>query len=246
MNRLLLWAARLYPRWWRTRYGDELEALLEESGPRFRDVWDIAKEALTMQARRFVVLATVGAVLGGLAGGLMSRARHRHMYVVPSLMAVSTPGTDDPAATAQAVNSLVQTAFTRDALANILSMSRVYEAERPHKTTDQLVQRLREDIRIAPVPSNPHQFTVAFAGASPHLAAEIGRKLVTRLVDSNVRDANLRPTPPLTLQAIETLPLSPNRPPVAASFLVTAWAAVGALVGLALAWLRRGAPAEAV
>jgi hypothetical protein len=75
MKHLIQWAARLYPRAWRKRYGEEFAALLEDTGPQARDTWDIAKEALSMQIQRTAALAVIGTMLGGLAGGLISLYR---------------------------------------------------------------------------------------------------------------------------------------------------------------------------
>jgi len=47
--RLTKWAARLYPRWWRERYGEEFAALLEDARPGFFGVLDVARGAMTMQ-----------------------------------------------------------------------------------------------------------------------------------------------------------------------------------------------------
>ena len=35
-RRLVRWATRLYPRWWRKRYGAELDALLDDIDLRWR------------------------------------------------------------------------------------------------------------------------------------------------------------------------------------------------------------------
>ena len=43
------WAARLYPAAWRARYGDELDVLMEDAAPRWTDLIDLLRGALTMQ-----------------------------------------------------------------------------------------------------------------------------------------------------------------------------------------------------
>jgi len=40
------WALRLYPEWWRTRYGDEMSALMEEVPPSLGTVVDLMKGAV--------------------------------------------------------------------------------------------------------------------------------------------------------------------------------------------------------
>ena len=65
---LLLRAARLYPKAWRARYGDEFAAMIEdlpEGRARWATVGDILRGAVRMRARQSVMGM---AVLGGLAG----------------------------------------------------------------------------------------------------------------------------------------------------------------------------------
>lgn len=65
---LLLWAARLYPKAWRARYGDEFAAMIEDlpaGRARWATVGDILRGALVMRVRRSVMGMTV---TGGLAG----------------------------------------------------------------------------------------------------------------------------------------------------------------------------------
>ena len=81
-RRLVRWATRLYPRWWRRRYGAELDALLDDVDLRWRDVGSIVRGGIVMrltqpeptyamrqegQARRAVplVLAAVAALQVG-------------------------------------------------------------------------------------------------------------------------------------------------------------------------------------
>ncbi len=49
MNLLLNLVLRLYPKWWRERYGDEFNALLEDVRPGIVDTLNILKGALAMQ-----------------------------------------------------------------------------------------------------------------------------------------------------------------------------------------------------
>jgi hypothetical protein len=46
MKRLVRWIARLYPREWRARYGQEFDALLEDMNLTWRDVFGVALSAL--------------------------------------------------------------------------------------------------------------------------------------------------------------------------------------------------------
>jgi hypothetical protein len=229
IQKMTQWASRLYPRAWRERYGEEFGALLEDSEPRLRDTWDIAKEALLMQVRRTAAFVAVGAILGGLAGGIISRQRPR--YSASAVMAVSVPGVNTAEANGQAVRSLVEASWTRDALLETIASLKLYS---PDRSADALIRRMRENIRVAPFDKTAHLFTVEFVGANPNQAQEVRTALVRRLIDDNIR---IGASPRATFQLLETRPVAraiPRR-----SALIAFWTAVGACVGLALAWLRR-------
>jgi hypothetical protein len=70
MGRMARWMIRLYPVSWRARYGDELEALLSETGADARIVGDLARGGLRMQLKAwpFPLLAIVLGLAGLLVG----------------------------------------------------------------------------------------------------------------------------------------------------------------------------------
>ena len=49
---LVGWATRLYPRWWRERYGAELDALLDDVDLRWRDIASIVRGGMVMRLTR--------------------------------------------------------------------------------------------------------------------------------------------------------------------------------------------------
>jgi hypothetical protein len=51
MKRLALWFTRLYPRWWRARYGQEFNALLEDAPVTLPHVFGILVSALEMRMK---------------------------------------------------------------------------------------------------------------------------------------------------------------------------------------------------
>ena len=63
---LVGWATRLYPRWWRKRYGAELDALLDDVDLRWRDVASIVRGGMAMRLTR-PELAMYEAPKGGRA-----------------------------------------------------------------------------------------------------------------------------------------------------------------------------------
>jgi hypothetical protein len=51
MKRLARWFTRLYPRWWRARYDQEFNALLEDATVTLLDVFGVVRSALEMRMR---------------------------------------------------------------------------------------------------------------------------------------------------------------------------------------------------
>ena len=74
MGRIARWMIRLYPASWRARYGDELEALLADTGADARIVGDLARGGMRMQLKAwpFPLLAVVLGIAGLLAGAGIS------------------------------------------------------------------------------------------------------------------------------------------------------------------------------
>jgi hypothetical protein len=72
MTTLLRLAVRLYPAWWRRRYGRELDALLADLSPGWRDVIDLTLGALAMQLRRPVSIPAGCAIAGALVGTIIA------------------------------------------------------------------------------------------------------------------------------------------------------------------------------
>jgi capsular polysaccharide biosynthesis protein len=74
MKRVAQFLIRLYPPSWRARYGEEFEALIEDSPVAFSGIFDLVKGAIKMRlsAPAFPKLALVLSVSGLLAGLLVS------------------------------------------------------------------------------------------------------------------------------------------------------------------------------
>jgi uncharacterized protein involved in exopolysaccharide biosynthesis len=72
MKRLVYLATWLYPPWWRQRYARELEALLDDMEPGWRELFDVMNGALTMQFRTRATIAAVCALTGAIIGGFVA------------------------------------------------------------------------------------------------------------------------------------------------------------------------------
>ena len=119
MKRLLRVAARLYPRAWRVRYGEEFDALIDEMRPRWRDVVNTVVGALMMQISRLTLLPVATAIIGAVAGAAISLAMPP-VYASSSWVLVQSAGT--PVEHDQRIRSAIdaalqETAFDKTAIA---------------------------------------------------------------------------------------------------------------------------------
>ena len=72
MTRLVRFAVRLYPSWWRQRYAKELEALLEDVEPGWYELFDVFTGAFRMQIKTLGTIPVVCALAGAIAGGIIA------------------------------------------------------------------------------------------------------------------------------------------------------------------------------
>jgi hypothetical protein len=91
MRPLLRAAARLYPRAWRARYGEEFDALIDDLTPRWRDVLNIVFGALIVQISRPAALPVAIALGGAILGAAVSLAMPP-VYASSARVLVLMPG----------------------------------------------------------------------------------------------------------------------------------------------------------
>lgn len=133
MNWLLRWAIALYPAAWRARYGAELAGLVEDAGSRPGDVVDLVWGAITMQVSRREVWGWVGGLgLLGLAVGAGFGLSEKGMYI----------------ASADSLKDS-RSALSRTSLARIINDFELYPAERTREPIDDIIEKMRADIRIS-------------------------------------------------------------------------------------------------
>jgi hypothetical protein len=111
MKGLLRAAARLYPRAWRDRHGEEFDALIDDLTPRWWYVVDIAVGALIMQISRLALVPIALAVGGAIAGAAISVAMPP-VYASSSWVLVQTAGgTADASERGQRVQTAIEAAL---------------------------------------------------------------------------------------------------------------------------------------
>jgi uncharacterized protein involved in exopolysaccharide biosynthesis len=174
MKRISRFLIRLYPAWWRRRYGQELEALLEDSGS--RDVWDLLRGAMEMQMKTwsFARIVIVCGIAGVLLAGIVAFSMPYRYRSTATLKAETRNGS--PAYW----NALETAAFPPQALSDIVQQEHLYT----NMPTEDSIERLRRDIRMEPVSQDLAK--VSFAYEDPIQAQRVSQDLVSRLIAANL------------------------------------------------------------
>lgn len=150
MSRMTRWAARLYPRWWRERYGEEFAALLDDTNPDTRGTFDILKGALAMQmttlsAKRVFCLTTITGLLLGVITAFI---------LTPQFSSTATlgiPGSRDDREASMRVNTDIQRILSRGSLVQLIRDLGLYPDLRSKMAARDLLDKMREDIRVMPL-----------------------------------------------------------------------------------------------
>lgn len=146
MNRLTGLVVRLYPRWWRQRYGAELQALIEDSGETWWDVLDLAKGALAM---RFSTVGHVDWVRGAAVGGFVSIGVWALVFFTAparftSISTINIQSSDQSTPSPPAAVALG--AFDDENLGGLVEKHGLYSSDRERGTG--VLRRFREDIAV--------------------------------------------------------------------------------------------------
>jgi hypothetical protein len=150
MTRSLLKAtARLYPRWWRQRYGDGLDALIEDADPQWTDLFGIVGEVLAMQWRSGwkYALVIVAAVVVGAAVAAGLALEQPVEYVADAV--VQPHVTDVAAAPSELLNQAWQETTSRTNLSRLIRGLDLYPLERERLPLEDVIERMRnEDLKL--------------------------------------------------------------------------------------------------
>lgn len=157
MRRLLRFLVRLYPRDWRARYESEFEALLEDAGPRWRDLGDVVWGALAMQMRTWGFGKTVVALglAGALAGAAGSLAIPDRFVSEAVVRYERTRGND------AALKAALMRAFGRQVLEDVIRRKDLYGRELNRKPMEDVIEQMKRAIRVRW--SGPATIDIAFA-----------------------------------------------------------------------------------
>jgi hypothetical protein len=203
MRRLLRLAAWLYPAAWRTRYGAEFQALLEDVKPGGRDVWDVLRGGLMMHmtAWNFGRITAGCALAGVMVAGALAYFTPSE-YVSTAVLRIAQANLQDGTSPADARNKMLehlqrlqQQILSRSSLAQIIQQPALdlYKSDRSHLPLEDVVQDMRtKGIRIQPVTpiaesDAPAQaFAIFYTYPNKFKAQAVVRELVARFVEQNV------------------------------------------------------------
>jgi hypothetical protein len=197
---------RLYPATWRARYGEEFEALLEDSSPGWPATFDLLKGAIQMQfslpafPKLALLLSTTGLLIGLLVSALLTpiyiSSTELQMTIPQEAPAGSAPPPDNRNLTEHLLQ-LEQELLSRSTLSAIIQKPflDLYKAERAGTPLEDVIQQMRtQDIRIridGPPGTSPVRlhFNISFAYPDRVKAQQTVQALLVRLMEANLHDA---------------------------------------------------------
>jgi uncharacterized protein involved in exopolysaccharide biosynthesis len=203
--------ARLYPKGWRERYGAGFDALLEEASLSGTDMLDILRGALEMHMKTWGFRKL--AVVCGLAGAIL--AAGVAFWMPDEYVSTAVIGVRSADGKTVLTEQLKQHVLSRGSLVDLIRKDDLYAADRLHMPLEDVVARMRHDIRVVGIESaagRPRKsaVTVQYVYGDPGQAQRTTRELVARLMEANVTDH--RPdTVGLTLEVLDPASLPRTR-----------------------------------
>jgi hypothetical protein len=248
MDRLTKLASKLYPRWWRERYGEEFAALLEDARPGIGGTLDVLKGALTMQlgttsAVKTLLLCAIAGVAVGLGVTFLLTPQYSSNAVVsvrPSEGSKLTDITD-------VINQYSQNVLTRPKLSNLIRTLDLYKGERNRMPTEDVLELMKQNIRISAAPAivkgrSVPAFELSFHYPDNMAAQSVVTALVSGFIDENMQGrapGGVSPTMEvLDPASLPTNPIFPIRKVFAMSGL-GAGLALGGIAALVLHFRRK-------
>jgi uncharacterized protein involved in exopolysaccharide biosynthesis len=247
MNRLAKWIMRLYPAAWRARYGDEVDALLADSGSDARVVADLLQGGIRMRISMwsFSKLAptlAIAGMLAGFGGSFLVTPTYRSVATMQITHAKINPA-DNPANRIANLNETIQqmetTVLSHTSLSLVVTDSRLelYSDERKTMPMEDVIQKMKRNIRIQFV-SLPGRlgrqtsaFDISFTYPDASKAQQTVRALMERFDQQNQAMQAHHGGPGEVLDVLDTaslpkLPVFPDR---------RSFAVAGLLAGLTMA-----------
>ena len=247
MRQLIHWTARLYPAAWRDRYGEELDALIEDIQPQWEDLFNVLLGALRMQmtTRNSLKILAAATLAGALVAGVLA-FRTPDRYVSTAVVRI-TPADSDRQRALDRLAELQQEVLSRTSLAQIIQQPalNLYPEDRKRMPLEDIVANMRKALRIQVAPAQNGDvpaFVISFEYPDKFKAQAVVRELMASFFrQDNLRRGNQGPFAAEILEVLDPASLPqrqffPNRPMMVAAGLLG-----GAMLGLLVVLVWRGA-----
>jgi len=206
MKRLAGFLIGIYPAAWRERYGDELRAVVEDMTPGWAPVFDLLKGAVRMRFKEltFPKLAAVLSLAGALTGLAISFL-FTPQFVAKSVVEMKVIGDEGLAARldsrlSEFIMHTRSEMLSRAALSTLIQATDLdlYTGERAIMPIEDVVDKMRENLKVSIAPANPQPssvaiFSIDFTYPDRQKAEGVVKAVVTRIVESAPAKWNVRP-----------------------------------------------------
>ena len=225
MNRLAKWMMRLYPAAWRARYGDEMDALLADSGADAKTVADLLTGGIRMRfsSGSFLKLAMMLSVAGMLLGLGVSCLRKPQYVSKATLEMIPAPPTaqDVTPQLHEMIQREQERVFSLTRLSAMINDPRLelYSDQRRNAPLAYVVDEMRSHIHIDYVVLPGRQstaFNILFSYPDKLKAQQTVNALVNAFVEQNqeMQRGDGHRSVGKVLQVLDpaSLPISPASP----------------------------------
>jgi hypothetical protein len=201
MKRAAQFLIRLYPANWRARYGEEFQALIEDSSPGWPGILDLLKGAIRMHLSipafpKLALMLSITGLLAGLAVSFVVDPR----FVSTATMAFIPPSPTEVHRNVNDVFLELQTEIlSRTSLSSVIEDPRLelYMSERARSPLEDVIEKMRQDLQISrDAPANPGgdylPFHITFAYADRLKAQQTVQALITKFQDANLTSQRMQ------------------------------------------------------
>ena len=216
MNKLHRLAARLYPRAWRDRYGDELAALIDDARPGLAGALDLVKGAFFMhleQSYRSLRILAIAALLGLVTAGtfgLIVEKKYRSSVQIQFVRTNANPNLDF-----ETLRPVLLDVLSRANLTGIVANQSIYRDEQRRIPMEDVIKKMSDNIWITVLPPGdppdfdaPPAFKLSFQYRDPAEAQQVVTALTNQIVSANAEQGGQD----LVVLEQPTLPDAPIQP----------------------------------
>lgn len=227
MNRLAHWMMRLYPARWRRRYGDELDALLADSGADARVVADLFKGGVRMQFStwsfpKLALALGIGGVILGAGLALLLPSVYKSQATLVIMPAGITEGiTDGRSPLNEQIQQMEESVVSRTSLSRMINDPRLllYTSELKTTPLEDVIEEMKTNIRVdfvslpGSLGKRGSAFNISFSYPDRFKAQQTVHALMSAFVERNFQ-AHLTASKSGALAVVDaaSLPFSPVYP----------------------------------